>query len=259
MHRGYLKLWRKVEDSGLLQIPLTYALFTFILLRATHKPRKVGTPHGVVELQRGEYISGRLELASALNQSERQIRTSLDRLKEMEILTIRTTSRFSVYSIVKYDDYQNDNSETTSTTPTDDQQTTNRRPTDDQQATTKQALKEFKNEKNVSIKSTAAFALPDWIDKDTWELWLKTRKGKKMIPEQMQAQVNKLDKWRNSGLDHAKALSDAATAGWQGLFEPKRGAMTKAEQIALHNEQVAAEFLGSSSKIVEGEVLNVRL
>jgi len=70
-------------------------------------------------------------------------------------------------------------------------------------------------------KKGAAFALPDWIDKTTWDLWLKTRKGRKMIPEQMQAQVNKLSKWRDAGLDHAKALHDAATAGWQGLFEPK--------------------------------------
>jgi len=69
--------------------------------------------------------------------------------------------------------------------------------------------------------SSAAFALPDWIDRTTWELWLKTRKGKKMIPEQMQAQVDKLSKWRDAGLDYAKALADAATAGWQGLFEPK--------------------------------------
>ena len=222
MHRGYLKLWRKVEDSGLLQIPLTYALFTFILLKATHKSRKVGTPHGVVELQRGEYMSGRIALAKDLNQSEQSVRTGLDRLQKMGILTITSTSRYSVYSIVNYNNYQDDNQESTSPAPTDNQQPTNGQPTDNQQPTTKQTHKHYKNEKNVSIKSTAAFALPDWIDKDTWDLWLKTRKGKKMIPEQMQAQVNKLAKWRDAGLDHAKALSDAATNGWQGLFEPKQ-------------------------------------
>ncbi|MFA6271030.1 MAG: hypothetical protein WC657_07550 [Candidatus Paceibacterota bacterium] len=69
-------------------------------------------------------------------------------------------------------------------------------------------------------KKAAAFALPDWIDKSKWDLWLKTR-TKKMIPEQMQAQVDKLTKWRDAGLDYAKALSDAADAGWQGLQEPK--------------------------------------
>ena len=70
-------------------------------------------------------------------------------------------------------------------------------------------------------KKQAAFILPDWIDKTQWDLWMKTRKGKKMIPEQMQTQVAKLQKWRETGLDHAKALADAASAGWQGLFEPK--------------------------------------
>lgn len=68
-----------------------------------------------------------------------------------------------------------------------------------------------------------AFILPDWIDSDDWDLWLKTRRGKKMIPAQLQAQVNKLDGWRCAGLDHAKALKDSATNGWTGLFEPKPG------------------------------------
>ncbi|MCR4319707.1 MAG: hypothetical protein NUV74_05150 [Candidatus Brocadiaceae bacterium] len=75
-------------------------------------------------------------------------------------------------------------------------------------------------EQNIKTKA-AAFALPDWIDKTQWDLWIKTRKGKKMIPEQMQAQVAKLQKWRDAGMDHARALADAASAGWQGLFEPK--------------------------------------
>jgi len=69
--------------------------------------------------------------------------------------------------------------------------------------------------------TSASFVLPDWVDKEKWYLWMKTRKGKKMIPEQMQAQVNKLTKWKGDGLDYAKALSDAADNGWQGLFEPK--------------------------------------
>jgi len=71
------------------------------------------------------------------------------------------------------------------------------------------------------IAPSAQFELPDWIDKVQWDLWLQTRKGKKMIPAQMQAQVDKLQKWRDAGLDHCKALADAAAAGWQGLFEPK--------------------------------------
>jgi len=57
MQRGYIKVWRKIEDSGLLHMPNTLALFMFILMKAMHKDCKVGTSTGVVELKRGQYIS----------------------------------------------------------------------------------------------------------------------------------------------------------------------------------------------------------
>jgi len=69
--------------------------------------------------------------------------------------------------------------------------------------------------------AVADFVLPDWVDRDKWDLWIKTRKGKKMLPEQMQAQIEKLEKWKNAGLDYKQSLDDSAVNGWQGLFEPK--------------------------------------
>jgi hypothetical protein len=106
-------------------------------------------------------------------------------------------------------------------------------------------------------KIAAAFSLPDWIDKKTWDLWLKTRKGKKMIPEQMQAQVDKLEKWKNAGLDYAGALSASAEAGWQGLFEPKNGSagknfQTPEERRMASTDKAIAEWLGEGDTI-EGE------
>jgi len=86
---------------------------------------------------------------------------------------------------------------------------------------TEKRREETEQSRGEAEKKASAFALPDWIDRNTWELWLKTRKGKKMIPEQMQAQVEKLEKWKNAGLDYAGALKASADAGWQGLFEPK--------------------------------------
>ena len=56
MHRGYIKVWRKVQDSGLMQMPNTLALFMHILFSATHKDIKVGTSTGIIDLQSGQYI-----------------------------------------------------------------------------------------------------------------------------------------------------------------------------------------------------------
>jgi len=71
------------------------------------------------------------------------------------------------------------------------------------------------------------FFIPDWINEDHWNLWIKTRKGKKMIPEQMQKQVEKLRKWKDSGQDYSTALETAAINGYTGLFLPDNKASTQ--------------------------------
>lgn len=139
MNRGYIKIWRKLDESGLIQMPNTLALFMHILLSAANKDKKLGTPKGVITVKRGQYVSGRKRLAEILEQTEREIRTSITRLVELEIIDQQTTSRYSVYTIVNYDKYQSNENQTTSTTPS-------KRPTDDQhnaqQTTTKQEIKQ---------------------------------------------------------------------------------------------------------------------
>lgn len=213
MQRGYIKIWRKLEDSGLLQMHGTLALFMFILLKAAHKPIKIGTPTGIVELERGQYMSGRHKLAADVLLSEQAIRTCLARLERLDILRVESTSRYSIYTIVNYSNYQDTNQQS-------NQQSTNSQPAINQQLTTKQTLQELKALEALKEKQTpcAAFALPDWIDADDWRLWVSVRK--KMNDEQKQRQVKKLEKWKNAGLDYRKALSDAADNSWQGLVEP---------------------------------------
>lgn len=158
MNTGYVKVWRKIEDSGLIQLPNTLALFMHLLLNASHKDRKVGTPIGVYELKRGQFISGRIALAATLKQTEREIRTSLSRLQDLGIITIETTSRFSVYTIEKYSKYQD-------TDAPNDQQTTSKRPANDQQTTTKQELKHLNiKEKNKTSSQANACPVQDLVN-----------------------------------------------------------------------------------------------
>ena len=96
------------------------------------------------------------------------------------------------------------------------------------------------------------FVLPDWIDKKMWDLWMQTRKGKKMIPAQIQAQVDKLEKWKNAGIDYAGALSASAENGWSGLFEPKVNGHSKISSQS-ENDQIreAARKRIFGEKIIE--------
>ena len=124
MHRGYVLVYRKIQDSGLMQMPNTLAVFLHILFSATHKNIKVGTTTGVIELKRGQYISGLNRLSKDLKQSVQQIRTSLARLEQLEIISIKSTSKYSIYTIENYDIYQDANTQSTNKQQTDNKQTT---------------------------------------------------------------------------------------------------------------------------------------
>lgn len=79
---------------------------------------------------------------------------------------------------------------------------------------------EEKEEKKATRKRSNTFAVPDWINKTHWDAWHSCAKRKNASDAQKQIAVEKLDSWRQQGIDHAAALENAAIAGWQGLFKP---------------------------------------
>jgi hypothetical protein len=94
--------------------------------------------------------------------------------------------------------------------------------------------------KQSKQKDCSTFVLPDWINEVDWNLWIKTRKGKKLNDEQKQGYVDKLWKWMQGGMDYQSALKDAALAGWQGLHEPK----AKFENREDKNRDIADHLAG---------------
>ncbi len=114
----------------------------------------------------------------------------------------------------------------------------------------KPVIKESKKENH--------FFIPDWINEDHWNLWIKTRKGKKMIPEQMQKQVEKLRKWKESGQDYATALETAAINGYTGLFLPDNKASPQnpvkfnaSEYLQGHGDGYGNPTKGNENGIIE--------
>ena len=132
MHRGYIKIWRKLEESGLLQMPETLATMLFLILHAAHKGTKRGTKYGIVELERGQGILAIRVLAKDMNLSIQTIRTILVRLEKLEILTLKPTHSFSIYTIVNYSKY-NDVSEQSTRELTNQQHTINTPSTQEQE------------------------------------------------------------------------------------------------------------------------------
>ena len=123
MQRGYVKLWRKVRDSGLLQNGPALQLFTWLLTDATFKPSKRIVSGQPVFLEPGQAIFARRRAAQELALTERKCRTSLDMLVNMEIVTHKTTRTCTIISFVNWQTYQQ---EECTGDPHNDQQTTQR-------------------------------------------------------------------------------------------------------------------------------------
>ena len=82
-----------------------------------------------------------------------------------------------------------------------------------------QTIQTITNKKTVRV-TAPTFVLPEWINESHWDAWHSTAKRKNASPAQKQMAVEKLDDWRQQGIDHALALENAAIGGWQGLFKP---------------------------------------
>lgn len=125
MHRGYIKLHRKFTEWEWYKDKNTMLLFLHLLITANYKAsRFMGN-----DIPVGSVVIGRKALAASVGLTERKIRTSLDKLKNTGEVTIKTTNKFSVLTIVNYSDYQDGDRIETS-------KKANNRPTTDQQPTT---------------------------------------------------------------------------------------------------------------------------
>ena len=120
---GWISLDRKFTEWEWYTDANTMRVFLHLLLKANHKE---GHWQGKI-IQRGQLITGRKTIADELKISERSVRTALDKLKMTNEITIESTNKFSIVTIVKYDIYQDNQKENDQQ---DDQQ-------DDQRATSK--------------------------------------------------------------------------------------------------------------------------
>jgi len=193
MDQGFIKLYRKSIDSGLMQDHKTWAFWCWCLMKASWKNRKETIRDVLVELNPGEFVMGRKSAAKALKLSERSIRTCISKLVRYGNVTTRTTNRFTVISIINWEAYQlyeNKNDQQ------NDQHPTSIRPASDHEQEVKE-VKEQPKKKNKKEK----IVIPEWIDREAWNGYLETRKANKftMTDRALKLLVSKLEKFKNDG------------------------------------------------------------
>jgi hypothetical protein len=108
MNRGYVRLWRKSLDAGWIKNHKLWAFWTYCLMKASHKEFDAIVGLQIVHLMPGQFIFGLLVASKETGLSIREIRTILELLKKCENLTIKTTNKFSIITIVNWPIYQSD-------------------------------------------------------------------------------------------------------------------------------------------------------
>jgi len=130
-------LWRKIEEWEWWDDHNTTRLFIVLVLMANIEDK---TWKDQV-VPRGSFITSLKHISQKSGLTLQQIRTSLKRLKSTQEITIKTTNRFTLIKVNKYDLYHNANTQPNN-------QLTNKQQTNNKQITTTKECKNDKNDKN---------------------------------------------------------------------------------------------------------------
>lgn len=137
--------WEWYRDSH------TKSVFLHLILTANFEDSR----YQGHDIPRGSVVTGYSALAATLGMTVQNVRTAFDHLKSTGEITVKVTSKFSVVTLVKYEDYQMKDDEVTSTSTSE--------VTIIQQASNKQvtASKEYKN-KEIKKEYILADVKKNW-------------------------------------------------------------------------------------------------
>jgi transcriptional regulator with XRE-family HTH domain len=107
MTGGFIKLHRCALDSWLWQMPAEqFKVAMTVLMLAHWRPAKSFRGGRALEVPRGSVITCRDDLAVRAGVSVQTVRTALKNLEGAGFLTITSTKKYTVISIVNFDTYQ---------------------------------------------------------------------------------------------------------------------------------------------------------
>lgn len=209
---GWIKIHRKIAKWEWYKDSTIVHLFFHLLLHANYEK---GRWQGI-DIVPGQIVTGRHSLALQTGISERSIRTSLNKLKATNEVTIKTSNKYSIITIVNWADYQDSDQHL-------GQQTTSNRPASDQQVTT---IEEGKKERRIRKKeyiSTEIIkksSVPEIVAFDEFKLYREQLKKPltKLGADKLWARLIKLNE---EGYDVIELLETAMERGWLSVYPPK--------------------------------------
>ncbi len=140
---GWIKLHRKLLESGVFSDKTRLKVWLWVLMKANHAKNTFAFNDQDMVLLPGQFITGReracLELQDVTPQ---QYKTVMKYLKSTSRITSNSTNKYTVVTVLKWNEYQLINQQ-------ENQPTTSKQPASNQQITTNNNEKNVKNDKIV--------------------------------------------------------------------------------------------------------------
>ena len=147
-NQGWVRFYRKSLNSSVWKNANIWTVWSWCLLKANHQDYKFPFNNQDILVKKGQFITGREKSHTDIPfLSIQNIRTALTYLKSTNRITIKSTNKFSLITVIKWEEYQYNNQQINQQT---NQPLTNNSPTTNQQLTTNKNDKNDKNVKNTS-------------------------------------------------------------------------------------------------------------
>ena len=152
-NQGWIKTYRRSLFSSVWKNPTIWMVWSWLLLKAGHEDRKIPFNGVDLTLKKGDLITGTHQaIAEIPCLTEQKYRTAMKYLKSTGRITLKTNNKFSVVSIIKWKEYQGEN------TLTNKPLTPSQHPSNTL-ATTNNKDKKDKNDKKREISQTSKNSL----------------------------------------------------------------------------------------------------
>ena len=133
LQRKFLN-WRWFDDDAMVRF------FIYVLLKANH----ADMPWQDITIKRGQFVTSLDTMSRELYKTTQQVRTMINRLKSTGEITSKSTNKYTIITICKYDIYQSVENETNKQT----NKQTNKRTTNEQQTNNKRITTNNKDNNN---------------------------------------------------------------------------------------------------------------
>lgn len=230
MEKTWIKLYRSLLDWCWFKDANTLQVFIWLLLNANIED------HGFQKIivKRGQIATSYPTICAATGLSTQSVRTAISHLKSTGELTGKQYPQFSLFTIEKYEQYQ----DVPTGISTVNQQSTNRQLTGNQQATnTNIRKKERKNERKEEYIYTAVAVFSE--DAELQNLILdfydsRKKMKKPMTDKAVDMFLNKLRPYPVS--EQKQMIENAIVNGWQSVYPvEKQKQKQQQKQSSVYN------------------------